>query len=174
MRRRAFTLIELLLVVVIIGIVYGLVINSMQKINDKEAGLGFESLPSFLESLHHQNRVAFICVDNCKACGVYVDGKKLQETEPFMAEERVLRFWQFDANTGVTELRFTPVFDKDDRELDVCFDYEIFEDGSRTEMIVETERQSYDYRGPFHPVARFASLQALEESRQEEIQRVLR
>ena len=173
MQKRAFTLLELLLVVVIIGVIYGLVINSMQKVNDKESALGFESLPSFMKSFHQRNRVALICTDNCKACGLYVDGEKVKEVDPFMEEERVLRFWSFNANTGTQELRFTPIFDEDDREFDVCFKYEIFEDGSSSEMIIETEKQSYDYRGLLTPPARYSSLQALEESRQEEIQELL-
>ena len=173
MQKKAFTLIELLLVVVIIGVIYGLVINSMQRINDKEASLSFETLPSFLETMYQQNSVAFVCIDNCRECAVYVDGEKVKEVDTFMDEERVLRFWRFDANFGTQELRFTPIFDEDDREFDVCFRYEIFKDGSSSEMIVETENTSYDYRGPFHKVMRFSSLQALEESRQDELQEVL-
>jgi len=174
MGKKAFTLLELLLVVVIIGIVYGLVIGSMKRINDKEAHLGFETLPSFLEEFHHKNRVAFVCTDSCKSCAVYVDGKKVKEVDAFMAEERVLRFWRFDPDLGPQEIRFSPIFDEDDRESDVCFRYEIFEDGSRSEMIVETQKESYDYRGPFYPVTRHTSLAALEESRQKQIQEVLR
>jgi len=174
MGRKAFTLLELLLVVVIIGVVYGLVIGSMKRINDKEAHLGFETLPSFLEEFHHQNRVAFVCTDNCKSCAVYVDGKEVKEVDAFMADERVLRFWRFDPDLGVQEIRFSPIFDEDDRESDVCFRYEIFKDGSRSEMIIETETESYDYRGPFHAVTRHTSVAALEESRQKEIQEVLR
>ena len=173
MQKKAFTLIELLLVVVIIGIIYGLVINSMQRINDKEANLDFKTLPTFLESFYQQNSVAFTCIDNCKKCALYVDGEKLKDIEPFMKEERQLRFWFFDANVGTQEFRFTPIFDEDDREFDVCFNYEIFKDGSHTEMIVETEKWSYDYRGPFHKVDSFSSLQELEESRQDELQEVL-
>lgn len=174
MQRKAFTLLELLLVVVIIGVIYGLVINSMKRVSDKEAVLGFENLPSFLETFHQRNRVALVCINSCKECALYADGEKVREIDSFMAGERVLRFWRFNADTGVEELRFTPVFDEDGREADVCFRYEIFEDGSRSEMIVETEKQSYDYRGPFHPVERYSSLQALEESRKEQIQEVLR
>lgn len=173
MKKKAFTLIELLLVVVIIGIIYGLVINSMQRINDKEANLGFVSLPAFLEGFHQQNHVSFTCIDSCKKCAVYVDEEKLKEVEPFMKDERQLRFWYFNANVGMQELRFTPIFNEDDREFDVCFSYEIFKDGSHSEMIVETQKQSYDYRGPFRKVGRFSSLQELEESRQDELQEVL-
>ncbi|MGB5964818.1 MAG: type II secretion system protein [Sulfurimonadaceae bacterium] len=173
MQKKAFTLIELLLVVVIIGVIYGLVINSMQRINDKEASLSFETLPSFLETMYQRNSVSFVCIDNCKECAVYVDGKKVKEVDAFMEKERVLRFWRFDANLGTQELRFTPIFDEDDREFDVCFRYEIFKDGSSSEMIVETQKQSFDYRGLFHPVRRFSSLQDLEESRQNELQKVL-
>ncbi|WP_345975703.1 prepilin-type N-terminal cleavage/methylation domain-containing protein [Sulfurimonas sp. HSL3-7] len=174
MQRRAFTLLELLLVVVIIGVIYGLVINSMQKINDKESALGFESLPSFVQTFHQRNHVALICTDNCKACALYVDGEKVKDDiDPFMEKERVLRFWSYNTNTGTQELRFTPIFDEDDREFDVCFKYEIFEDGSSSEMIIETQKHSYDYRGLLKPPARYSSLQALEESRQEEIQELL-
>ena len=173
MRKKAFTLIELLLVVVIIGVIYGLVINSMQRINDKEATLSFETLPTFLKMLHQQNSVAFVCIDNCQECAVYVDGEMEREVNAFMKEERVLHFWRFDANQGTQELRFTPIFDEDDREFDVCFRYEIFKDGSSTEMIVETDKKSYDYRGPLHKVTRFPSLQDLENSRQDELQEVL-
>lgn len=173
MQKKAFTLIELLLVVVIIGVIYGLVINSMQRINDKEANLGFESLPSFVASFHQNNHVAFTCIDNCKKCALYIDGEKVKDVEPFMKKERVLRFWRFDANIGTQELRFTPIFDEDEREFDVCFNYEVFNDGSYSEMIVETQKQSYDYRGPFHKVDHFSSLQTLEESRQDELQEVL-
>ena len=173
MQKKAFTLIELLLVVVIIGVIYGLVINSMQRINDKEANLSFESLPSFLEGFYQQNRVSFTCIDNCKKCAVYVDGEKVKDVDSFMQKERQLRFWYFDANIGTQELRFTPIFDEDEREFDVCFSYDIFKDGSHSEMIVETQKQSYDYRGPFRKVGRFSSLQDLEESRQDELQEVL-
>ena len=173
MQKKAFTLIELLLVVVIIGVIYGLVINSMQRVNDKEASLSFETLPSFLKTMHQQNSVAFVCLDNCQECAVYVDGEILKEVNAFMKEERLLHFWRFDANQGTQELRFTPVFDEDDREFDVCFRYEIFKNGSSTEMIVETQEQSYDYRGLLHKVTRFSSLQDLENSRQDELQEVL-
>ncbi len=174
MQKKAFTLIELLLVVVIIGVIYGLVINSMQKINDKEASLDFETLPSFLKTMYQQNSVAFVCIDNCKSCAVYVDGLKVKEVEPFMKEERSLNFWYFDANLGMQELRFTPIFNEDDREFDVCFRYEIFKDGSSSEMIVETQKKSYDYRGLAHKVDTFSSLQTAQESRLAELQEVLR
>jgi len=173
MQKKAFTLIELLLVVVIIGVIYGLVINSMQRINDKEASLSFETLPSFLETMYQQNSVAFICIDNCQECAVYVDKEKVKEVDSFMKEERDLRFWRFDANFGTQELRFSPIFDEDEREFDVCFRYEIFQDGSSSEMIIETQKRSYDYRGLSHKVERFSSLQALQESRQDELQEVL-
>ncbi len=173
MQKKAFTLIELLLVVVIIGVIYGLVINSMKKITNREDSLDFKSLPSFVKTFHHQNHVAFVCTDNCKTCALYADGEKVKEIDAFMAKERVLRFWRFDADQGMQELRFTPIFDEDDREFDVCFRYEIYEDGSSSEMIIETQKESYDYRGLFHPVAAYASLVSLEENRQEEIQKVL-
>ena len=173
MQKKAFTLIELLLVVVIIGVVYGLVINSMQHINDKEKHLNFKELPTFVASFYQQNHVAFTCIDNCKKCALYVDGVKVKDVDSFLKEERQLRFWHFDANLGTQELRFTPIFDEDEREFDVCFTYEIFRDGSHSEMIVETEKKSYDYRGSFHEVDTYSSLQALEESRQDELQEVL-
>jgi len=173
MQKKAFTLIELLLVVVIIGVIYGLVIGSMKKMGNKEENLDFLSLPVFLKSLHQNNRVALTCIDNCRSCGLYIDGEKVRDIPPFMRDERRLSFWRFDANLGAQELRFTPLFDEDNREFDVCFNFEIFEDGSSSEMIVETKKYSYDYRGLTQKVAQYDSLQELEESRQVELQEVL-
>ena len=174
MQKKAFTLIELLLVVVIIGVVYGLVINSMKRINNKEENLNFQTLPSFLETMFQQNSVAFVCIDNCRKCSLYIDDEKVRDIEPFMKDERTLRFWHYDANLGTQELRFSSLFDEDEREFDVCFRYEIFEDGSSTEMIVETKEKSYDYHGLLHPVDSYDSLQELENSRQDELQEVLK
>ena len=173
MVKKAFTLIELLIVVVIIGVVYGLVINSMKKINDKEAHLNFETLPAFVKSLQQQNDVAFICLDNCKECGIYIEGEKVKDIKPFMKEERDLQFWTFDVRLGMTELLFTPIFDEDDREFDVCFQYKIFSDGSSSEMIIETKDATYDYRGLSHKVDRYFSLQAAQDAREEELEKVL-
>ena len=174
MQKKAFTLIELLLVVVIIGVIYGLVISSMKRINNKEENLSFKTLPTFLETLFQQNHVAFVCVDNCKKCAVYIDNEKVRDIEPFMRDERTLRFWHYDANLGTQELRFSSLFDEDEREFDVCFRYEIFEDGSSTEMIVETKNKSYDYHGLLNRVDVYDSLQELENNRQDELQEVLK
>jgi prepilin-type N-terminal cleavage/methylation domain-containing protein len=174
MQKKAFTLIELLLVVVIIGVVYGLVINSMKRINNKEENLNFETLPSYLESMFQQNNVALVCIDNCHKCALYVDHEKVREIEPFMRDERTLRFWHYDANLGTQELRFSSLFDEDEREFDVCFRYEIFEDGSSTEMIIETKNKSYDYQGLIHSVDTYSSLQELENKHQDILQEVLK
>jgi len=174
MQKKAFTLIELLLVVVIIGVVYGLVISSMKRINNKEENLNFQTLPAFLETMFQQNHVAFVCVDNCRKCALYIDGEKLRDVEPFMKDERTLRFWHYDTNLGTQELRFSSLFDEDEREFDVCFRYEIFEDGSSSEMIVETKKNSYDYHGLLNRVDTYDSLQELENSRQDELQEVLK
>ena len=101
MQKKAFTLIELLLVVVIIGVVYGLVINSMKRINNKEENLNFETLPSYLESMFQQNHVALVCIDNCHKCALYVDHEKVRDIEPFMRDERTLRFWHYDAKVSL-------------------------------------------------------------------------
>ncbi len=174
MYKKAFTLIELLIVVVIIGVVYGLVISSMKKINDKEAHLDFGSLPEFAQSFYKRNHVAFVCTNNCRECTLYIDGEPLKKVDAFMRDERHLRFWHYDANTGVQELLFTPLFDEDDREFDVCFRYEIFEDGSSSEMIIETKKRTYDYHGALSGVTSYPTLQntldALQEQREEVLQ----
>lgn len=173
MHKKAFTLIELMLVVVIIGVIYGLVIGSMKKINKTEEHLDFSTLPAYLETLHQQNDVAFVCVDNCRKCSLYIDDEPVKKMTPFMKDLKGLRFWSYNANTGTRELRFTSIFDEDDREYDVCFRYEIFKDGSSTEMVVETRKDVYDYRGLSHKVDHYSSLQELEEQRQKELQEVL-
>jgi len=173
MQKRAFTLIELLLVVVIMGVVYALVVGAMQRINDKEYKLSFLSLASFLEDFHQQNEVSLVCIDNCRHCGLYVDGAKTADVNAFMRDERQLDFWSYDANYGSRPLTFKPLFDEDGREFDVCFAYTFFPDGSQSEMIVETRNKVYDYRGALRTVSQYESIDTLIEDRNKEIERVL-
>jgi prepilin-type N-terminal cleavage/methylation domain-containing protein len=164
MQRQAFTLLELLLVVLIMGIVYGLAVNAIKQYGERSYALSLETLPQYLQSFHRQNRVTLLCTDACQDCRVMVDGSEVKRVDPFI--DGPLRAYRFDAALGTRDLSFTPYFDEEEREFEVCLRFEVFPNGSSSEMIIEQEEYVVDFPGYFGTPTRFATLEeAIEHKR---------
>ena len=171
MRKQGFTLLELLLVVVIVGLVYGFAVNGLKRYSEKTTELNLMTLPDLLDEHYDQNHVAVICTDRCKKCELYVDGKVVKEVEPFL--DNKAEFYRFDPQLDTQELVWTPIYDEDGREKRVCFRYELFPDGSSSEMMVKYRKVVIDYLGFFGGVKRYASLEEAVDAKQELIRKVL-
>ena len=106
MKRKGFTLIELMIVIVIIGVVYVLAITSLRNISDKSKNLTLQNLPQFMESIHSHDELLLTCIDSCRACYLFRDGEFEDEIDSFMDED--IRVYEFDVNLGANEIYFTP------------------------------------------------------------------
>ena len=153
---RGFTLIELMLVVLIIGLVYGLALNSIERAAAPSETLTLERLPEYLQQRHKQNHLALICVDRCRACALYADGEKVGEVPPVVDSDA--EFYRFDYYRGSEPLAWAPLRVDEGREEEVCFRYDLYPDGSRSEMMVVAGGGVVDLPGYFETPARYASL----------------
>jgi len=171
MQKKAFTLLELLLVVLIMGIVYGLVINSIKQYGDRSFALTLETLPEYLMGFHRQNHVTLLCTDACRDCRVMVEGTEVKRVEPFI--DGPIRAYRFDAALGTRDISFTPYYDEEERESEVCLRFEIFPNGSSSEMIVEEEEYVVDFPGYFGTPTRFASLEEAIEQKRSAIEKAI-
>lgn len=171
MQKKAFTLLELLLVVLIIGIVYGLAVNSIKQYGERTFVLSLETLPEYLKGFHRQNRVTLLCTDACQECRVVVDGAEVKKVDPFI--DGALRAYRFDAALGTRDIGFTPYYDEEDRESEVCFRFEIFPNGSSSEMIIELEEYVVDFPGYFGTPTRFDSLEEAIEHKRSVIEKAI-
>lgn len=163
---------ELMLAVVLIGLIYGLFINNMQRYGAKAFELNLISLPEYLQKFHDKNRVAMVCIDQCRECFVSQDGQVVQSVEPFV--DSTIRLYRFDRYSGTRDIELTPYFDDEGNEEEACFRYELFPDGSSTEMMVEYAKGVVLFPGYFGDVKRFDSLSAAVDYKMQLIEKVLR
>lgn len=172
MMRRGFTLIELMLVVLIIGLVYGLAVNSMKRFDTEDDDVvDLLHVPDYVKSKQHRDHVSLICIDRCRECSLYVDGKAVKEIPPFIDEKAA--FFRFDQRLLTREVTLQSLFRKDGVEEPVCFRYDLYPDGSSTEMIVKLKDMVIDYPGPFGEARRYDTIEELIDAKQELIQEVL-
>lgn len=168
--KKGFTLLELMLVVLLMGIVYGLVINVFERYKEKAIDVTLMSLEKYMQSFHHNNRVSLVCIKQCKECLLFINDKFKQNVTPFVGKD--VELYRYDKDTGVRELRLLPYFRPDGHEEEACFRYEIDTDGSRTEMIVKDKKEVYAFPSFFGSVTRYSSLNEAIDQQSEATQKV--
>jgi prepilin-type N-terminal cleavage/methylation domain-containing protein len=130
-RRRAFSLLELLIVIMIISLVYSLSFSYMQKQEKKPKALGPENLKTVLgeQGLSHSD-AEFFCIDNCSRCFIYKDGDtKEYEGRLSLGNISVYIMGEDDALRKVKYGRF--------RDRPVCLRFRLHHNGSSTRMVVK-------------------------------------
>ncbi len=168
--KKGFTLLELMLVVLLMGIVYGLVINVFDRYKEKAIDVTLMSFESYMQSFYHNNHVSLICIKQCSECLLFIDEKFNQNITPFVTKDTEI--YRHDKDTGVRKLGFSPYFPSEGQEEEVCFKYDIHPDGSRTEMIVTEGKEVYDFPSYFGSVQKYASLNEAIEQRNEAARKV--
>ena len=142
--KKAFTLIELMIVVIIMGVVYTLAINNFKKINEKGNNLSLKNLKEYLQSFDHNKSVKLICLQNCKNCFVVIDGKKQDiKIKDFLDES--VKVYRYDYDIGAVQKENAGYFNGDDVEENVCFSYEVDAKGVGDQVLVAYKNSVYDF-----------------------------
>ena len=137
--KNSFTLIELLIVIVIISLVYGIFV---QKISSKEHHLkkdGVKNLRALLQQYDFNESAKVVCIQKCIECSIYVDGKKIKSIELFT---KPITVYDFDIHGILTQKEFVPIFQKDEPQ-EVCFEYTLYPNGSASSFIVQEGSKYY-------------------------------
>lgn len=162
--KRGFTLFELLLVIVLIAVLYGVFIN---KLTAKPKGggampLSVETIGPFLQPFTAAGgEASLVCEDECRTCRVYVDGEPIDgdAVELFDAMPTVYRR---DAYGQFRAVEFLPVKNSDDVLQDVCFRYTRYRNGSGSSYIVGYHDVFYLFDAYLRPVTKYPTLEAAE------------
>lgn len=160
-----------MIVIVIIGMVYALALTSMKSYSKKESSLSLKTLPQFMDSIHSHDELLLTCIDNCKACYLFRDGEFEDEIDPFMEED--IRVYEFDVNLGANEIQYTPFFDEEGREFDVCFKYELSSEGVHSEVAVESESGVIAYPSYFGEVQEYKKIEDYIEAEEKRRQKAI-
>ena len=161
--KKAFSLIELLIVIVIIGVVYTISIGNFEKVKDKSETLTLKGLREYLQGLPYKKNAQLLCLDDCSKCEVLLDGEKFKELENFL--DSSVRSYRYDFSYGMIDAQ------KDD---DVCFSYAIDKKGVGQQVIVEYKELFYDFTSYLSAVSVYESLQEATDAKEKLIQEVLR
>lgn len=78
--KKAFSLFEMVLVVVIIGIIYSFVNINFSKLSKKdEAQLNIQNIKTYLRTIEYKETLSLKCIEEAKRCLVFADGELLEE-----------------------------------------------------------------------------------------------
>ena len=125
--KRAFTLIELIIVLIIIGLVYSLYSPNF---NNKKKVTKFENLKEFLLQNYHAPLKLECFGEQCKKC--FVNGKELKKYQLFNQRPKTYFFDEFGY---LEEKNFN-----DDKK---CFEFEIYDNKSSSNILVEKDLKFY-------------------------------
>lgn len=168
MQRRAFSLLELMIVVVIIGVVYTLSVNSFSRINDESVKVTLGTLKEYMQNIPHEKSVKFLCLNNCKACSLYVDGIKDESLSGVFDEliDETIEVYTYDFSYG-TQLKSKDIyFNEEDVDEEICFSYEVDKKGVGEQVFVKFQESVYDFSTYFTKVPKFATLSEAVEARE--------
>lgn len=148
--RGAFTLIELLIVLVIIGVIYSLAASMMRPPSEPQAQQwSLERLAETLRSAGEGYLKLRCGGDACQSCALYNEaGETLLREIPLFRSLPIVH--RFDDKGYLEAVSFAP---------GVCFEMERFENGSVSELLVEYENQFYRYYPLIHSTKMYVNFE---------------
>lgn len=175
MQKKAFSLIELLIVVLIIGVVYTLSVTKFQKVGAESNLLSLKTLKEFLHSQKYKINSKLICIENCSECFLVLDGKKdTKQKEKFknFLDDSV-EIFQYDHLKGFSEAPLDVYFNKENVEESVCFSYSINKQGIGDQVYVHFKEKVYDFTSPIYKTKIYNSLDEVSQMKENLYQEVL-
>ena len=172
--KKAFTLIELLIVVIIMGVVYTLAVNSFQDLKDGKIKINLKNLKQYMQNIKHKDSVELICLDGCSTCRVYVDGELHEDVSSFneFLNDSV-EVYRYDFLLGFVEQSKKIYFNKRNVEKDVCFSLHVDKKAVSDQIVVVFKDKVYDFTSYFDDVNVYSSLDELSDKKAKEVQEIL-
>jgi len=173
--RTAFSLIELIIVVMIMGVVYTLSINNFQNIKDAKIQITLKNLKKSLQNIEHSDSVELICLNKCQSCKVYVDGALHVEDnryDEFLDDS--VEVYRYDFSYGFMEAKRKVFFNEDDVEKDVCLSLMLDKKGVSDQVAVLFKNKVYDFSSYIDDTKTYASLQELSDAKSTLTQEVIK
>ena len=173
--KKAFSLIELMIVIVIIGVIYTLAVSKLQNVGTQKLVPTFSNLKEYLFTYVKKDtkEVRLLCLDDCKSCNLYVDSvKQEKEIEPFFDDS--VEVYRYDFVQGVVEMQESTFFNQEGRQENVCFSFSMNKDLVSDQVIVVYEEKAYDYTNYFTPTKVYDHLEELLEAKELLAQEVAR
>ena len=172
MKKGAFSLIELIIVIVIMGVVYTLSVNSFKKMGEKSSSVNLGNLKEYLISQKPKKSAKILCLDDCSSCDILVDGIKTAVLDD-MLDDSVVSY-RYEYLTGVQESMKEVYFNEDDVQGSVCFSYGVDFKGVGDQVLVEFKEKVYDFTNYLQATKKYESMEEAIQSKEKLIEEVRR
>jgi len=170
--KKAFSLIELMIVIVIIGVVYTLVITKLQSVGEEKMTPSLSNLKEYLISLSRDAQsVRLLCLDDCSTCEVYADGVKIKEIESFFDD--TIETYRYDFLQGAMPVKEAVFFNEEDVQESVCFSFSVDKNLVADQVIVVYKNRAYDYTTYFTQTPVYDYLEEAIDAKQNQAQKVM-
>jgi len=138
-RRSAFSLLELIVVVMIVSLVGFLVFSSAIKEQKKSEPLDPSTLPkTFRKLFQHQGEVELFCIDKCQKCYV-AKGKEIVDYNGSIDFGKEVEVYQLNKDNHLVQIEeFGRINDKK-----ISLRYHLYANGSSTQMIISNNQGVY-------------------------------
>jgi len=168
MIRKAFSLLELILVVVIVGIVYALALSTMKVPSTKDAeAFTLATLPKYLRENFKLSDAKIICFEPCGKCSVAVDGEFLEE-ELSLFDKSNVKSYELSFEGYGTEKEYIP-YDKQDPYKQACFVLHKWPNGAIEEVVLESDDSFIYYKAGYEKTDTYSSLAKLQDAYKKEL-----
>jgi len=138
-RREAFSLLELLIVIMIVSIVYFLGFSGIEKNVDKPQALTALNLKnSIINSEFFSGEATLLCINNCQNC--YLRENIYSPFEPYENKIDLIgtKVYTLDAQNTLHEIEFGRYQDQK-----ICLKMNFYRNGSSTQLILENRHGIY-------------------------------
>jgi len=135
---KAFTLVELLIVIVIVSITYYFAISTIKFSTKKTVDI--DNIKSMLLKYNFNDTISLKCIEDGKKCYIVVDGKISSDTIDNLFKTKPIVYY-YDTNFKQKEFDDLELNDLDSYE--VCFEYNINRYRKSEDMIVEANDKVY-------------------------------
>ena len=148
----AFTLLELLIVILLISIFYYLVSGSFKRDNtENKQTLTIENIRDYPLSYLPPEGAELVCLDDCKNCFIHDYGTG--KTKDVKSSLPKLKAYILDRSGEAVQVNFGRIHDKP-----VCIRYRYYNNGSVSEMIISAKDDYYYIPPYFGKIEKYSSL----------------
>ncbi len=144
MKRSAFTLFELIIVVALIGIIYAVVLTNFNTKKDVKI-IKLQNLKNSLMPIWSKGkRVDLIIYNNCKEAILLLNKEPQNSYKPTikLSEFKGLKAYKIDEFGDLKEIEFLPIL-IDEKLYQPCFKFTIYKNGSSSSYILEKDEHYY-------------------------------
>jgi prepilin-type N-terminal cleavage/methylation domain-containing protein len=164
--KKAFSLIELLIVIVIIGVVYTLAITNLKNVSEEKFTPTLSNLKEYLISFldNDTREVRLICLDDCSVCTIYKDEDKVEVIESFF--DASIEKYRYNFLQGLQQVSNDVYFNQEGQQEDVCFSFSVNAQLVSDQVTVIYKEKVYDYSPYFKKPLRYDYLEEVVDAKE--------